>query len=145
MTLLEETFEVLDVNPNGKKFNKVDRIVCHGMNCNVNLILDLYSEVYKLKVNDKFDLVLVDTCNTEDESFAYEYVMHGKVFQIKFFHDRKKCAIFISFGGLLMSLKGDASCFEKFEADRNVYLCIKRSHLKDHVENHSGQQKIIQN
>lgn len=35
-------------------------------------------------------------------------------------------AVFVSFGGLLMRLQGNASTLEKFELDSVVYLLMKK-------------------
>ena len=78
---------------------------------------------------------------------SYEYVMHGKVFKVS---DKKMASndqmlatlywcstliaflravcseVFASFGGLLMSLKGDPRNLSKIELDMRIYLLAKK-------------------
>jgi len=137
--LFEDVFEVLDHGP--KKFSRVTRIVAHSENYEMDLVLDINWELYKLKVGEKFNMVLVKTLKldgsaeeknwveSDEPSLAdnYEYVMHGKVFRInKLKKDKEKLVVYVSYGGLLMSLKGAATNLLKFELDKHVYLCLKK-------------------
>lgn len=47
---------------------------------------------------------------------SYDYVMHGRVFSIKHI-DNQRVEIQISFGGLLMRLKGQQAIIEGFNMD----------------------------
>ncbi|CAH0515896.1 unnamed protein product [Peronospora belbahrii] len=93
--LFEDIFEVRQVNPDGKKFDKVTRVVCKGVSYELELTLDINSEVCRLRQNEKFTLALVSTLDLEgkpdDGTFnqsdkptlldRYDYGMYGKVFQ----------------------------------------------------------------
>lgn len=63
-----------------------------------------------------------------EESLAdkYEYVMHGKVYRCEEQQD-SKLAVFISFGGLLMRLKGDTRSLQDIELDSMLYVLIRKS------------------
>ena len=94
--LFEDTFEVTAVNPDGKKFDRVTRIVCRGENYDMALTLDYNSQIYRLPLSCKFLLVLARTLNLDGSLDVneysqdglpslmdnYEYVMHGKVFKV---------------------------------------------------------------
>ena len=94
--LFEDTFEVTAVNPDGKKFDKVTRLVCRGENYDMALVLDYNSQIYRLPLSCKFLLVLARTLSLDGSLDAneynqdglpslmdnYEYVMHGKVFKV---------------------------------------------------------------
>ena len=54
----------------------------------------------------------------------YDYVMHGKIFEDKVEGD--KLTVFISFGGLLMSIKGNSQNLKSLEMDSRIYLCLKQ-------------------
>ncbi len=62
---------------------------------------------------------------------TYDYVMYGKVF--KFLDEKEKdqpakLSILISFGGLLMNLKGSPTnkAFSTINLDERVYLLLKK-------------------
>jgi DNA-directed RNA polymerase I, II, and III subunit RPABC3 len=52
--------------------------------------------------------------------------MHGKVYRCAPENDNK-FAIFISFGGLLMRLKGDTRSLQEIELDSMLYLLIRKT------------------
>ena len=49
----------------------------------------------------------------------------GRVFKYKF-HDDKKVSIYVSFGGLLMCIRGHQRKMVNIEPDSTVYLLMKR-------------------
>ena len=60
----------------------------------------------------------------------FDYVMQGKIFEDKLEDAPKKedgqvLSVFISFGGLLMSIKGGFNNLKDLEMDSRVYLCMK--------------------
>ncbi|KAG8098926.1 hypothetical protein GUJ93_ZPchr0013g34817 [Zizania palustris] len=75
----------------------------------------------------------------------YEYVMHGKLYKISEdtsgedakvlmnqeckpatqFGPRARSEIYVSFGGLLMMLKGDPSTASRFELDQRLFLLMR--------------------
>jgi len=140
--LFEDTFEVTAVNPDGKKFDKVSRIVGRSDNYDMSLVLDYNSVIYRLPVAQKFQLLLASTLNldgtpdsnafNQDSNIPtlmdqYEYVMHGKVFKVtQPTHKDNKMELFVSYGGLLMSLSGDARNLAKIELDQRIYLLIRK-------------------
>lgn len=117
--LFQDIFTVTGVNPDGKKFDKgahpqllrnlschtvadlaivcfaVNRLICKSETYEMDLSLDIASEVYPLKTGDKFSMCLRSTLRRDgkpddgeyDQSGEgsvlddYEYGMSGKVFQ----------------------------------------------------------------
>eukprot|EP00823_Brevimastigomonas_motovehiculus_P006309 TRINITY_DN51_c0_g1_i1.p1 TRINITY_DN51_c0_g1~~TRINITY_DN51_c0_g1_i1.p1 ORF type:complete len:160 (-),score=21.64 TRINITY_DN51_c0_g1_i1:494-973(-) len=139
--LFEDMFETTEINPEGKKFEKVSRVVAHSENYDMDLILDINSEIYRLNQGQKFTLVLAKTLNLDGSADSkvynqdstpsladnYEYVMYGKVFKIISKSDQKQLVeIYISYGGLLMCLKGDSRNLPTLDPDMRVYLLIKK-------------------
>ena len=58
----------------------------------------------------------------------YELVMHGKIFKIETSQNiDNQQNLYISFGGLLMLLVGDAKPLEQFKLDMYVYLLIRKT------------------
>lgn len=80
-------------------YNIVSRIVGRGENYDMDLVLDINSQIYRLPTGQKFNLLLAKTLNLdgspdnnewnynqhEEASLmdGYEYVMHGKVFKVQ--------------------------------------------------------------
>ena len=56
----------------------------------------------------------------------FEYVMHGKVYKCEEDEQSNRLSIYMSFGGLLMRLKGDASNLLGIELDQHLYLLIRK-------------------
>ncbi|XP_020255410.1 DNA-directed RNA polymerases II and V subunit 8A-like, partial [Asparagus officinalis] len=132
--LFEDIFEVKGLDPDGKKFDKVSRIVADSQQFEMNMQLDVNTEVYPLRVGDRFTMVLAPTLSldgTPDTGYympgarksladKFEYVMHGKLYKIseEGSDGRVKVDIYASFGGLLMMLRGDPSNANNFELDQ---------------------------
>jgi len=109
----------------------------------MDLILDVNVDIFPIEINNKLSLALASTLNKEgnpelphyDASvFAksslmdnYEYVMYGKVFK---YSEEKgpslKVAVYVSFGGLLMMLKGDPRNLQGIDLDSRLYLLIRK-------------------
>lgn len=114
--LFEDIFDIKDMDKGGKRFDRgviltrrydvsghrltwsVSRIFASSENYEMELILDVNSEIYPLEVSTKFSLVLAENLNLDGQpsvsdedvydpsgrkSLAdkYEYVMFGKVFK----------------------------------------------------------------
>mmetsp|Transcript_6118 Transcript_6118/g.8896 ORF Transcript_6118/g.8896 Transcript_6118/m.8896 type:complete len:147 (+) Transcript_6118:93-533(+) len=141
VTLFEDIFEVGALNPEGKKFDRVNRIQAIGTTFDCSLLLDTNSEIYPIWENDKLTMVLASTLNldgTPDDHRTYnpsnntpsmadnfEYVMHGRVFNIEYKGDGI-VAISASFGGLLMLLTGDQRHLSNVHPDMRLYVLLKK-------------------
>ncbi|GAV73553.1 RNA_pol_Rpb8 domain-containing protein [Cephalotus follicularis] len=139
--LFEDIFNVDKVDPDGKKFDKVSRIEAKSQNCDMFMQLDVNSEIYPMSQGEKFTMALARTLNldgTPDTGFytqghrktladKYEYVMHGKLYKISADEGKgSKAEIYVSYGGLLMMLKGDQNYISKFELDQRLFLLIRK-------------------
>eukprot|EP00241_Pyramimonas_parkeae_P020253 CAMPEP_0114299246 /NCGR_PEP_ID=MMETSP0059-20121206/12866_1 /TAXON_ID=36894 /ORGANISM="Pyramimonas parkeae, Strain CCMP726" /LENGTH=149 /DNA_ID=CAMNT_0001421695 /DNA_START=45 /DNA_END=494 /DNA_ORIENTATION=+ len=140
--IIEDVFEVLEQDPDGQKFMKVSRFHCKSEYFEFELCLDVNIDVYPLKPGEKFNLGLAYTLSpdgTVDEGFfdqsgapsiadKYEYVMYGKLY--KYNEDMStgqlRVEVYISFGGLLMLLKGDPSHLEGLKLDSRLYLLMRK-------------------
>lgn len=142
VTLFEDIFEVTALNPDGKKFDSVNRIAATGTTYECDLLLDINCQIYSVKNGEKRTVVLASTLNldgTPDDHFSYhstangaepsladsyDYVMHGRIFQI----DYKKDGVVViaaSFGGLLMRLTGDQRHLSSILPDMRLYILVK--------------------
>ncbi|KAF7635673.1 hypothetical protein Mgra_00004915 [Meloidogyne graminicola] len=55
----------------------------------------------------------------------FEYVMYGKIYRIEgdeISSETSRLAAYVSFGGLLMRIQGEANNLNGFEADKNIYF-----------------------
>lgn len=140
-TLFEDIFEVTALNPDGKKvFESVNRLAATGTTFECDLLLDINSEIYNVVEMDKLTLVLASTLNLdgspadhfsyqrgEEPTLAdnYEYVMHGRVFDVA--HQKDGVVVIAaSFGGLLMRLTGEQRHLTSLNPDMRLYLLLKK-------------------
>ena len=59
--LFEDIFDVKDIDPEGKKFDRVSRLHCESESFKMDLILDINSWIYPMDLADKFRLVLASS------------------------------------------------------------------------------------
>lgn len=59
---------------------------------------------------------------------SFEYVMFGKVYRLEGDDSEasSRLSAYVSFGGLLMRLQGDANNLHGFEVDQHIYLLMKK-------------------
>ena len=140
--LFEDIFSITGLDPDGKKFDKVSRIVAHSEQFDMDVLLDVNIDIYPLSKKEKFTLALASTLSLDgapdDGTFdqsrrksladKYEYVMYGKVYK---YSDTEssgspKVEVYVSFGGLLMCLKGDPNNLSSLQLDQRVYLLMRK-------------------
>ncbi|UYV79834.1 POLR2H [Cordylochernes scorpioides] len=143
--LFEDIVDVKDIDPEGRKFDRVSRIHCESESFKMDLILDVNIQCYPVELGDKFRLVLATTLREdgvlEDAEWnpadqgpsradAYEYVMYGKIYRIEgddsTVGEPSKLAAYVSYGGLLMRIQGDPNNLHNFKVDSHIYLLMKR-------------------
>jgi DNA-directed RNA polymerase I, II, and III subunit RPABC3 len=78
-TIFEDLFEVTKLNPDGKKFDRCDRVISTGEAYEIELFLDVASELYQLRVGDKFSMTLTSTLNPDGTPDSDEYSPDYKV------------------------------------------------------------------
>lgn len=162
--LFEDIFNVKDMDPEGKKFDRVSRLHCESESFKMDLILDINSWLYPMELGDKFRLVLATTLREDGypgmsniilynsklksssvradsgeynpqetegtRADSFEYVMFGKIYRIEgdeaHTESSSRLSAYVSFGGLLMRLQGDANNLHGFEVDQSMYLLMKK-------------------
>jgi len=139
-TRFEDIFEVIDRDPDGKKFDRVSRYKCRS-EFDAELTIDVNVDVYPLSVGQRFSLALAPTLSLdgtpEDDAFdqsgkpsladGYEYVTYGKCYK-KVEENAgglTRASAFISFGGLLANLKADPKNLQEIEIDDRIYLLMR--------------------
>ncbi|XP_063901595.1 DNA-directed RNA polymerases I, II, and III subunit RPABC3-like [Zophobas morio] len=145
--LLEDIFNVKEINPDGDYFEIVSRIVATSESYEMEMYLDINTQLYPVEENSKFTIVLASSLFNEVDrdpeeyirqdfsapgSLAdkFEYVMFGRIFKCEE-EERDKLTLYVSFGGLLMRLKGEARNLEGIEIDNRIYLLMRRSGVLD--------------
>ena len=87
----DDIIKVDRLDADGKKYDKVSRIEARSEQLNMQLHLDVHSELCPVRVGDKFRIVLADTLNEDGSAVTsllpkgkqnsladkFEYVMHG--------------------------------------------------------------------
>lgn len=63
--LFEDIFNVKDMDPEGKKFDRVSRLHCESESFKMDLILDINNWIYPMELGDKFRLVLATTLHED--------------------------------------------------------------------------------
>ncbi|XP_064651339.1 DNA-directed RNA polymerases I, II, and III subunit RPABC3-like isoform X1 [Lineus longissimus] len=143
--LFEDIFDVKDIDPDGKKFDRVSRLHCESESFKMDLILDINALIYPVDLGDKFRLMIATTLKEDGKpddgeydpqdtapsrADSFEYVMWGKVYRIEgddgSSGDSSRLAAYVSYGGLLMRLQGDANNLHGFQVDSYVYLLMKK-------------------
>ncbi|KAL3641589.1 DNA-directed RNA polymerases II and V subunit 8A [Castilleja foliolosa] len=141
-TLFEDIFRVEEIDPDGKKFDRVSRISARSEQFDMLMHLDVNTEIYPMHPGEKFMMVLASTLNldgTPDSGYfspgnrksladKFDYVMQGKLYRIsEESRDKQvKADIYVSFGGLLMMLKGDPSIASRFELDQRLFILLRK-------------------
>ncbi|KAG9128119.1 DNA-directed RNA polymerases I, II, and III subunit RPABC3 [Ceratobasidium sp. 392] len=143
--IFDDLFTITAIDMDGKKFDRVSRLVATSSNLGMHLTLDYNIELYSLNVDDKFTLVLASslarggaTDATEGKDVwrpdgkgqqgleeDYEYVMYGKIY--KFDEGQAdNVTAYISYGGLLMSLTGSYRHMQGIIVGDSVYLLMRK-------------------
>ena len=138
--LFNDTFKITAVDPDGKKFDRVSRLVCLGDSWQMKLTIDVHSEFFKCKTDDRIVMTLTSTIKPNGEPGAdfyeppkgptllddYDYGMHGQVFH---FEDKEEnnVAVYVSYGGLLMRLEGNRRHLtEAIKKNVKLYCLLKK-------------------
>ncbi|XP_048191818.1 DNA-directed RNA polymerases I, II, and III subunit RPABC3-like isoform X2 [Perognathus longimembris pacificus] len=115
--LFEDIFDVKDIDPERKKFDRGDKFR-----------LVIASTLYEDGTLDDGEYNPTDDRPSRADQF--EYVMYGKVYRIEGDETSMEAATrlsaYVSYGGLLMRLHGDANNLHGFEVDSRVYLLMKK-------------------
>ncbi|XP_037492973.1 LOW QUALITY PROTEIN: DNA-directed RNA polymerases II and V subunit 8A [Jatropha curcas] len=135
--------DIIIVDSMDKKFDKVSRIEAHSERLEMQITLDVNTEIYpSIKIKDKFALLITPTLHADgtgdtgyyiqgkEGSIAdkFEYIMYGKLYKIteEGLGADVKAELFISFGGLLLDMKGNPDYVTEFQLDHKYYLCMRK-------------------
>lgn len=146
--LIDDIWEVKQIDTDGKKFDKVSRIECKSENYEMDMILDVNTDIYPIEVNDKLIIALSTSISLDNSTQShpatfdrklgtsqkpslmdnYDYVMYGKIYKHKTDKSKElKVSVYASFGGLLMRLTGDSRNMQNMDPDMYLYLLMRKS------------------
>ncbi|WFD48316.1 DNA-directed RNA polymerases I, II, and III subunit RPABC3 [Malassezia furfur] len=143
-SLFDTQFVVQQIDPDGKKFDRVSRIIASSSMLDMTLSIDIATDIYPIHVGQQLTFQLVSSLRREkgdgeevqadrdawrgdggdDLSADFDYVMYGKIFK---YDERstEQVTVYGSFGGLLMALTGSYRHLSKITVGTNVYLLIR--------------------
>ncbi|KAH0624201.1 hypothetical protein JD844_007730 [Phrynosoma platyrhinos] len=82
--LFEDIFDVKDIDPEGKKFDRVSRLHCESESFKMDLILDVNVQIYPVDLDGTLDDGEYNpTDDRPSRADQFEYVMYGKVYRIE--------------------------------------------------------------
>ncbi|CAK8564441.1 unnamed protein product [Lathyrus sativus] len=128
-------FKVEDIDPDGKKYDKVSRIVARSEKYGMYMLLDVNTEIYPMNRKEIFLLALSPSLvlNTKDGPVSiqekFEYIMYGRLYDITadgLSRSPPEVEVYASFGGLQLMLRGDPSHCVKFAVDQKLFLLIRK-------------------
>jgi DNA-directed RNA polymerase I, II, and III subunit RPABC3 len=138
--LFQDQFEVKDTS---KKFDKVTRLQCRltEEGYDMHLDLDVNTDLWPLELGERFTFALASTLSLDgapdtgayDQSNQsslldqYEYAMYGKIYKWKQEKPKEAVEVYVSFGGLLMRLRGDSRHLQKLQLDSRIYLLMRKT------------------
>ena len=136
--LYNERFTVSKIDDS--QFDNIKRIYCTNAEGSANLVLDINSLIYKIRENDSFAFLLRSQISSDPQGDSYHwhpsqiksteaakfnYVMYGKVYRYEDDSAHHKATVYVSYGGLLMSLQGEQHSLSLIPTSRNIYLLMR--------------------
>jgi len=133
-----------------KIFSKVSRIFAISPYQEMQILIDINTEIYKIQETDKLEFYIFHLLLSKDEDNlnknlfnssldemlldsqdivdSYEYVMYGTIYHSGI--DGKNFFIYASFGGLLMKVFGNHDIvktkMDLIKIDSKILLCIRK-------------------
>ena len=77
--LFEDIFDVIRINPEGKKFERCDRIQCRAKTYDADLYIDVASDIFPCRLGDKLKFALAWTLDKSGKPDSDHYEPEGKV------------------------------------------------------------------
>eukprot|EP00759_Apiculatamorpha_spiralis_P018077 PhF_6_TR24325/c0_g1_i1/m.33757/K03016/RPB8, POLR2H; DNA-directed RNA polymerases I, II, and III subunit RPABC3 len=149
LIIIEDMFDVIAVDgAEGKKFDKVSRIECNSKKRGLKLVIDINVDLYPIQKGESYTIALASNINIELGSVKipdgywdptvqqrmtlmdnYEYVMFGRVYGCSTAEGSTSVEpkVYVSYGGLLMSLSGPANDLRGITYGQQLYFLMKRN------------------
>lgn len=141
--ILEDTFVVTGLNPDGAVYLRVSRIQCATDGGDLNITMDVNTEQFPVSINERLTIILSTSLElggqpggkNYDHSIYHrptrlnecDYAMHGRVYGHEVDEDSLNVAVHISCGGLLTRIIGKPQSLRDIHYNSELYILIKRS------------------
>ena len=140
--IFEDTILINELDKDGRFFEKVSRVDATSEVYDCKISFDVNVDIYPVQKGSFYTLVLAKSLNTDGmaspNTFSYDlytkkntlldkydYVMYGKIFKFNEENDGR-VSIFVSFGGLLLSITGNQNHLQDLKLDERIYLLLKK-------------------
>ncbi|KAL9049530.1 MAG: hypothetical protein Q9162_007176 [Coniocarpon cinnabarinum] len=138
--LYDDTFTVIGIESG--KYERVSRLQTESLSRDTEMSLDINKELFDVEVGNELQVVLASTLNldgTKDDSKGwkeftrsgeqsladmYDYVCRGKIYRFDT-ETEGQLRIYVSFGGLLMDIRGPFKKLTSLRVD-HVFLLVKK-------------------
>ncbi|EAN90163.1 putative RNA polymerase B subunit RPB8 [Trypanosoma cruzi] len=140
--ILEDTFTVTALNPDGVVYIKVSRIQCKNERGNITITSDINTEEFPVSLDDRLTIMLANSIELSGQSGAKhydqsvyhretrlqdcDYAMHGRVYGHEVDESSLDVKVHISCGGLLTQVIGTPQSLRDIHYNSDVYILIKR-------------------
>ena len=142
--LLEDTFSVKAINPDGAVYLRVSRAVCSNTAGDLVVTTDYNLEEFPLVKGETLAIAIACSLELSGEPSKniydhavyhretllnqYDYVMHGRIYECSAEEreGKPKVTVLISFGGLLCKVEGRPEVLKELHFNSDVFLLMKR-------------------
>eukprot|EP00992_Anisonema_acinus_P008674 TRINITY_DN4800_c0_g1_i1.p1 TRINITY_DN4800_c0_g1~~TRINITY_DN4800_c0_g1_i1.p1 ORF type:complete len:151 (+),score=35.29 TRINITY_DN4800_c0_g1_i1:53-505(+) len=142
--LFQDSFEVKQIDPEGRKFDLVSRVVLHGDTHEMDCVMDFNIDVYPIELPCKMTIAWATTIELDgklsqdyfDKALCagkrpslmdeFDYVTYGRVYKVDTQPKQSKIVVYISYGGLLQKLVGGPGDLKGFKLDAMVYCLVRK-------------------
>eukprot|EP00760_Papus_ankaliazontas_P031627 PhM_4_TR536/c0_g1_i1/m.94655/K03016/RPB8, POLR2H; DNA-directed RNA polymerases I, II, and III subunit RPABC3 len=143
--IIEDLFTITAVDQDGRKFDKVSRVEGHGSVHDLHMVVDMNVDVYPIVKDETYTVALahnieLDSTEPADGSWdptvyqratlmdKYDYVMFGRVYGCSTEDTtRVDATVYVSYGGLLMKLKGPARDLREIRYGQQLYFLMRKA------------------
>ena len=141
--ILEETFLVERVDPDGRVYQRVSRMECVSATGALKITSDINVEEFPIAEQTYLVIALATTLNLDgsvekkvyDHSIyhrdtllnRYDYAMHGRVYDLSMDEGSGEVVAHISFGGLLTKVEGSSESLKDIQFNTDLFLLVKRA------------------
>lgn len=140
--IFEDTILLNEIDKDGRFFEKVSRVDATSEVYDCKISFDVNVDIYPVSKGSYYSFVLAKSLNTDGmaspNTFSYDlytkkntlldkydYVMYGKIFKFNEENDGR-VSLFVSFGGLLLSITGNQNHLQDLKIDERIYLLLKK-------------------
>ena len=119
-------FTVEDIDKKGQQFSNVSRFFCKSFDNNTTLKFDANVQIFNLNKHEGIYITIQNEIPEDAEAF-YHYVMHGLIYKYDEKNEHTIACLYISFGGLLLKLKGPVEQLSGIPRGEHTLFCVRKN------------------